>query len=269
MDILTHTLSGIAVGTVAISFLKQSMKEKLLIVAVCGFAGALPDIDAISLWSGFDSTFGKLFNLSHTGREIYSAKFWYSHHAFMHSLLAGVLFAGVIGAIKYLFEVRFKKLTINGLLSSIHKNKLLLIAFVAAFTIHLMEDMVTPASTWGGVNFFFPSKSYIGGTGDIWWWNNYDVFLIVVGVILVNLILLGAKRFVKFDVRKFTVGVIIIAFVFALVQIKTRDFDFAYSGYSNKYNEFEAQSKQQQKDILGEKLFQVMERFDNKLKIYF
>ncbi len=269
MDILTHTLSGIAIGTVAASFSKRGFKEKLLIVAIAGFAAVLPDFDAISLWSGFDSTLGALFNLSHTGKEIYSAKFWYSHHAFMHSLLAGILFAGLIGLLKYLIESRFKNLTSKGFLDSIQKNKLILIAFVSAFIIHLIEDMPTPASTWGGVNFFFPSKNFIGGTGDIWWWNNYDIFLIVVGVILVNLILLVIKMFVKFDVRKFTVGVFLIGFTFALIQIKTRDYDFAYSGYSKNYQEFEMQSKQIQKEVLGDKLYKVMEGFDNKLKIYF
>lgn len=269
MDILTHTLSGTAIGTVVSSFANSGVKNRLKIILISGFAGALPDLDVISLWSGFDSTIGDFFNLSVSGKDIYSARYWYSHHAFMHSAFAGILIAGFLGLVSYFIDSKFKELKNKRFVDSLNQKRILLIGFLLGFFIHLIEDMPTPASTWGGVDFFWPSKSYIGGTGDIWWWNNYDIFLIVIGVIIINLILHLIQRFVHFDLRKFTVGVFIIGFSFGIIQIKTRDFDFAYTGKATRYQEFEARSKQLQKEILGDKIYRMMENFDNKLKIYF
>ena len=69
MDILTHTLSGVAIGTVVSSFSNRGILDKVTIVLISGFAGALPDFDAISLWSGFDSTIGSFFNLPIGGNK--------------------------------------------------------------------------------------------------------------------------------------------------------------------------------------------------------
>jgi hypothetical protein len=269
MDILTHTLSGVAIGTVVSCFASPGFRNRFKIVLISGFAGALPDLDAISLWSGFDSTIGAFFNFSASGKEIYSAKFWYSHHAFLHSAFAGILFAGLIGLIGYLIDSKLKVSKNNSLIHSVKKKRFLLMGFLLGYFIHLIEDMPTPASNWGGINFFWPSKLYIGGTGDIWWWNNYDIFLIVIAIITLNLILLLLRRFVHFNLRQFTLGVFILGFSLALIQIKTRDFDFAYTGHTNDYQKFENKSKEIQKDILGDRLYLMMENFDKKLKIYF
>ncbi len=269
MDILTHTLSGVAIGTVVSSFANSGFKNRLKIVLISGFAGAFPDLDAISLWSGFDSTIGDFFNLSVSGEEIYSEKYWYSHHAFLHSMLAGILIAVFLGLTSYMIDIKHKGLKSRSVLDFLKQKRIMMIGFFLGFLIHLIEDMPTPASTWGGVNFFWPSKFYIGGTGEIWWWNNYDIFLIVICVIIINLILLIIRRFVNFDLRKFTVGVFILGFLFATIQIKTRGFDFAYTGHATKYQEFEVKSKEIQKEILGDRLYRIMENLDNKLKINF
>lgn len=141
--------------------------------------------------------------------------------------------------------------------------------FILGFLIHLIEDMPTPASSWGGVAFLWPLELYIGGSGDIWWWNNYDIFLIVISVIVLNIMLSVIKRFVRFDLKKFTTLVFLIGFIMAIIQVKSRDCDFAYSGHTTNYQELENESKRIQKDILGDKLYGIMESFDNKLRIYF
>jgi len=269
MDILTHTLSGVAIGTVISNCSNDGFKHKLKIVLISGFAGALPDLDAISLWSGFDATIGNFFHLSHTGKEIYFAKFWYSHHTYLHSLLAGFFITGLIGIMGYLTDNQSNDRKTINFITSIYKNKFLLIGFFLGFLIHLVEDMPTPASTWGGINFFCPSKLYIGGIGAIWWWNNYDIFLIVVTVIIINLILSIIRPLVSFHLGKFAIGTFITGVIIIVFQISTRDYDFGYMGHTTKYQEFEIESKQQQKDILGDSLYQIMEDFDNKLSIYF
>ena len=129
--------------------------------------------------------------------------------------------------------------------------------------------MPTPASYWGGVNFFWPLNLYIGGTGDIWWWNNYDIFLIATTVFILNLTLLLLRSYKQIDIRKITTGIFILGFIFILFQIKTRDFDFSYSKHNNNHQKLELKSKELQKEILGERLFNLMEKFDKKLKFYF
>ncbi|GAA4820267.1 metal-dependent hydrolase [Algivirga pacifica] len=269
MDILTHTLSGVAVGTVASSFSKSGFKGLLTISFISGLGGALPDLDAISLWSGFDATIGDFFNLPTSGRNIYSGKYWYSHHAFMHSISAAIIIAFVMATLHYGISSRSKQFTNIGFRENLLKIRIPLLGFILGFLMHLIEDMPTPSSAWGGVNLLWPSKTYIGGTGDIWWWNNYDIFLIVVGVISFNLLLFLIRRWVKFNLKVLTIGIFLLGFSLAVTQIKTRAFDFAYKGNTTQYQKFEQQSKTQQRKILGNTLFKLMEGFDNKLRFYF
>jgi inner membrane protein len=187
----------------------------------------------------------------------------------LHSAFAGLLISSLIGLILYLIDIKRKGLRNVNLLGSLTENRLLLIGFFLGFSLHMIEDMPTPASTWGGVNFLWPFNSYLGGTGDIWWWNNYDVFIIVVCAITINLILSFIRRVIDFDLRKFTIGVFILAFSFATIQVKTREYDFAYTGHTPKYQELENKSKQIQKKILGDRLYRLMERIDNRLRINF
>lgn len=262
MDIITHTLSGIAIGTVLAGFSKNNFSEKSAIVAFSGFGGMFPDFDAISLWSGFDKTFGRILHLIHSGKEIYFSKLWYSHHGFNHSLFAALFFAFLSGILLLVFH---KKRYIS--LENMFKQKYLLLSgFIIGFVLHLLEDMPTPASVWGGVNFFWPLKHYTGGTGKIWWWNNYDIFLIVLCVIVLNIILLSLK---KLNFSKVPLFVFFTGFLLCVYQIQNRSFNFNYSGQTIQYAVYEQKSKDIQKEILGDKLFLFMSWFDNKLKINF
>ena len=58
MDILTHTFSGFACGTVVASLHQGTLFDKVGIVLAGSIGGCLPDLDAISLWSGFDQYIG-------------------------------------------------------------------------------------------------------------------------------------------------------------------------------------------------------------------
>jgi len=60
-----------------------------------------------------------------------------------------------------------------------------------------------------------------------------------------------------------------LGFVWALVQINTRKFDFSYTGYAKHYTAYEKKSKELQKEILGDRLYRLMLAFDNKLKLNF
>ncbi len=267
MDIISHTLTGIAVGTVLATISKNSGKRKGLIILTGGIGGAIPDFDAISLWSKFDLTIGTFLGLNHSGKEIYFGKFWYSHHAALHSLIAPVVLILTILIVNLILNRK----VVSGLniFKSIKVNKLLILAFFFGFVFHLLEDMPTPSSVWGGVNLFFPSSIYIGGYGNIWWWNNYDLVLIISSVIALNLLVnILPNRFLKFK-RWFCISVFFLGLGLFIFQTKTRPVDFSYIDHTTKYYEFEAQSKSIQKSILGDKLFQIMSKIDNRIPFNF
>jgi inner membrane protein len=262
MDILSHAFTGLAVGTVVASLGKLRRTKKIVIMAFGFLGGALPDIDAISLWSKFDLTIGSWLNLSHSGKYIYSAKLWYSHHAALHSVLAALLFALLPSFIKLISKPSNFKAHL------MHSWKPQL-AFVLGYLFHLLEDMPTPASSWGGVRLFFPSTEYLGGYGRIWWWNNYDLFLIIMLVILLNLFL-HAVLFKRVRVLMCSCALVfVMGLSLFLYQIKTRTIDFSYSGLTNNYAEMETQSKEIQKTILGKRLYTFMEALDQKIPFYF
>jgi len=264
MDIITHTLSGIAFATCLAGINTRGFKQKVWIIGSGALGGMLPDVDAISLWSRFDGTIGKFFGLSHSGKDIYSAKFWYSHHGFMHSLLGSLICTVIIGILIYLlYKWIFKGK--HSLLAFIKKNYVLFIAFIGGFNLHLLEDMITPGGSWGGVRYFFPSKTYIGGTGDIWWWNNYDLFLIVVIVILLNLMILTVSYFSRKRLIKVLFSVFLIGGILFTIQFKNRPFNFN----GKAYDVCETQSQEIQKKILPSSLYERMMKFDNSLKVYF
>lgn len=269
MDILTHALSGVAFGTVISGLYKYKFKNQLSVITLGGFGGVLPDIDAISLWSRFDSTFGRIFNLTHSGKEIYSLKFWYSHHGFMHSIEACLLFGLLLGFMIHLINSRFKAISLINISTSFKNNKLYLITFITGFLFHLLGDLPTPGSTWNGINLFWLSKNYIGGSGEIWWWNNYDIFLIFLSIIILNLIVIFVGRLMNKKIFKLTLLIFLIGFVLIIYQIKTRSFDFNYKGHTTNYEFFEQKSKDMQKQILGTKLYRFMVKVDNKIKLNF
>ncbi len=265
MDLLTHILSGVAAGTVVAGFSYKSRRNRVATIAFGGFGGLFPDFDVISMWSGFDTTFGRMFNLSHTGREIFSMQLWYSHHGFLHSAIGSFVVAAFIGLIIYLFRDRLRALSLKGYGRSLLWHKKILIAFIAGFIIHTVEDMPTPGGGWEGVNFLWPIKTYTGGTGDIWWWNNYDIFLIVVGVLLINTLLLFSRKIFRVDLNRYVLLVFTVGLLLGVHQIKTRDYDFN----SAKGRVCEIKSKEIQKEILGERIYSMMEAFDNKIRIAF
>lgn len=265
MDILSHTLSGVAVSTAILPFCKCGFKGKAGIVLLGGFGGLLPDFDVISLWSKFDGTIGRLFGLELSGKEIYFSKLWYSHHGFLHSIVAAILLTGIIGVlILFLSRNRSFKTFISA-----RTSQLILMAFFLGFFFHLLEDMPTPASVWGGVRLWFPSMEYIGGSGKIWWWNNYDIFLIIVTVIVLNIIILSFPVIRRKTTPVFPALVFLAGFIFALVQINSRSVDFAYTGHTPNYYDYEIKSKQIQKEILGENLYNLMVKIDNKIPLNF
>ncbi len=266
MDIISHTLTGIAIGTVVATISNGSWKRKAIIILSGVFGGALPDFDAISLWSKFDSTIGSFLNLTHSGKQIYFGKLWYSHHAAFHSILAPLLLILISVLTNSIIR---KNLSLTKISEQVNHRKYSLLAFLLGFIFHLLEDMPTPASVWGGVNLFFPNSNYVGGFGNIWWWNNYDLVLIIVSVIILNLLINVVPKYYHKLKIKLSSAVFLSGLCLFMFQINTRPIDFSYTGHTVNYDTLELQSKQIQKEILGEKLFNIMASIDTKIPLNF
>ena len=270
MDILTHALSGTAVASCTSAFIKTTPLKRAKILFVGTLGGAFPDIDAISMWSRFDSTIGNLFSLSHKGREIYGMKLWYSHHAFFHSLLASLLF----GVLLVVFISLLKKTTRsrrNNPSSSFSIQPLMVyfITFVLAYWAHLAGDLPTPSSVWGGIALFWPSNVYVGGYGDIWWWNNYDVFLLILCSIILILLIPVFSKNIRKNAPLFSVFVLSATLMLIIMQMNNRTYKYNYKRDSSGYAKMEENSKKEQERILGKRLYRYMSWLDSKIPLHF
>lgn len=266
MDILIHTLSGTTTAAFIATFSNSNTKGKLLMVLLGAFAGALPDIDAISLWSRFDATIGRGLHLSHTGSEIYFGKYWYSHHGFFHSLFAAGLFSMLFIYIRKIVQSKTNWITYMK-----QKQTLLLLAvFFFSYVSHLIGDFPTPGGVWGGVRLFFPFEVYIGGYGTTWWWNNYDVFLtLFASTSLLLLFICLENKFLKNDLIKLAAGIYIGCVAISCYYVTHHSISFAYSGNTSRYRYYERTSLSDQWGRLGTRTYTYINKLDKKLPINF
>ncbi len=167
MEILTHAIVGCATGATAACGAERPSRRAAILIA--GFVGGvMPDIDALSLAPGFDNTVGAFFNLAYSGREIFFGTFPYSHRMALHSLTVPLIIASLI--ISSIWIIRRRNPGSPALLAAG--------AFITAYSLHLLCDMVTPAGLWGGIGLFWPDTIRYGGWGLRWWWNNFDITII-------------------------------------------------------------------------------------------
>jgi len=252
MDIITHGLTGIALSTTVATATPSNWKTKIWLGIAGGFGGILPDVDVISKWGGFDATFGKWFNLQQSGNDIFWDTHWYSHHVFTHSVI-GALFFAVVGSVLYLTYGKLIKL------STLKRVKWYLITFFMGYIGHLFEDMITPGGSWDGIAFFWPSTHFSGGWGKVWWWNNYDLFLIIILALTINLGLIISK----YKAALLTKITIIVAVLLFTLQIERRNYDFNHGSHK------ETVSKELQQKYLGNTLFKLMQKVDEVIPVAF
>lgn len=268
MDILTHTLSGMVAASAIAALSKKTLLKKALIIS-CGAIGAvLPDIDAITRWSRFDTTIGPFLNVTQSGRAIYFSDLWYSHHHFFHSLAAGVVWTILLGLSAYIIHCIISKNRSKP--PFIKSAQSYLWAFFIGFCTHLAGDLPTPGNTWHGIRLFWPLNITVGGTGHIWWWNNYDVFLLFVIGCSVSFLSIVFYAIVKKNfLRWLPVWFSLVVFAAAFFQITHRPFRFADSRIGPSHAEKEEQSLTIQQTILGNTLYQRMVCLDHRLKFPF
>lgn len=254
MDILTHGLTGLALSTTVAAHHKGTLRTKLLIGVAGLVGGVFPDIDVLSRAPGFDKTIGSWFELPQSGYDIFFDTKWYSHHVFTHSIIGALLFT-ILGSFIY---INIRKIWTR---QSKHNAFIYALAFLMGFMGHLFEDMITPGGPWNGIALFWPSANFSGGWGKIWWWNNYDLFLIII-------LLLGANiGFILFNYKSalLTKIGILVALILFIIQIERRDHDFNQKAQPNN----ESYSKQLQQNYLGKHIYRVMEKIDQRIPVPF
>lgn len=235
-------------------------------VLLGGLAGAFPDIDAISLWSKFDTTIGTWLHLSHSGKEIYFGKFWYSHHGFFHSIFAAALLSLLFISIRNVLYSKQKW----PLYFKQQQTVLLLAVFFFSYISHLIGDLPTPGAVWGGVRLFFPFEIYIGGYGTTWWWNNYDVFItLCISTALLVSCLYAEDRLSKKNLIKLTAGIYICSFATCFYFVTHHSISYAYKGNTSRYEYYERTSKIDQWNRLGKTIYSYLNKLDKKLPVYF
>jgi len=270
MDIASHTLSGIAAGTAVAAFFVHKRKIfKSIPILLGGMVGGfLPDIDAVSLWSGFDATFGKLFGLSASGQKIYFSTYMLSHHSAMHSIAAALFFTLCFLLLAYIIQILYLKN--NALKDVLIKSGPTALAFFIGFNFHLLGDMPTPGYVWGGIRLWWPSESYSGGTDQIWWWNNYDIFLFILTTVLINLFIIPFIKNSKFVFLKIIPAfLVVLMIILSVIQVNTRQYSYPYKNYRKEFAGFEKKSLIEQQKILGMRTYKIMRAIDKKIPFPF
>jgi inner membrane protein len=268
MDIFTHTLSGMAAASAVAALSSRSLKDKFLMIS-CGAAGAmLPDLDAVTRWPDFDAVIGNALGLCQTGRNIYYGRHWYSHHNFIHSLAAAAIFTLAGALIGYLYCRRRSRCSSAS--AFILSTSGFLLSFFFGYIMHLLGDLPTPDAAWNGIRLFWPLPPFVGGFGYIWWWNNYDIFLIFLVGGAINVILMVVNRFIQARPLRYIPALLFLCmFCTAMFQITHRPTSFASAGNPAGHADKERQSLTAQKDILGERLYGIMNALDRKIPIPF
>lgn len=268
MDIFTHTLTGMAAAGAISSIGPRSCWRKVLMMCCGGIGAVLPDLDTITRWHRFDEVIGTILDLSTKGKEMYYDNHWYSHHNASHSLAAGAASALVFALLLYLAR-RFSFWKTAGI-NQAQSIKWYSLAFFAGYIMHLLGDLPTPGYVWEGIRLWWPLSTPVGGTGHLWWFNNYDIFLLFLtaNMIMVIMILL-AHIFKKPVLTYLPATIFALAILASFYQITQRPINFKYGGQTVSYAEKEKQSLAIQKSILGNRLYRVMRAFDRRVKIPF
>jgi len=264
LDLLINAFLGLGIGTALAGWNRSrpAQQAKLMIVGLIG--GIFPSLDSVTLLPCFDATLGSWLGLEESGVEIFLGSHWYSHQAFMHSLLAAGLFSLLL-VLSMAFIYRFPMRSAPSLASALGYVGIYGASFGMSYLAHLLIDLTAPAGPWGGIRLFFPMEVYVGGWGMTWWWNNYDLSLVLIFVVVLNLCLISWIPPLKKGMRYLPASVCAFAFMLISWQLNTRGYDFNKQGYVSR----EKASHHIQKEILGEDIHAVMAKIDKKLPFYY
>lgn len=262
MDIITQVLGGMCAATGVAALCRCRPAQRVKIVLMGAIGGAFPDLDTITIWPGFDQIAGSWLGVS--GADLYFDQAWYSHQGFFHSLLGMIVFTLLLWwSSSHVYANSLRRAPNTA--SAFGYLRPYFVAFALGFGLHLLGDLFTPGGPWGGICLFYPFDAYVGGWGKVWWWNNYDVALILVLGILINFFSLVSFSMLSLAGRFTPIVVFVCSLLLIGYQLNLRSFDYNTYGYTVR----EQASLEFQQRHLPHKLYQLMWRVDRKLPVYF
>jgi inner membrane protein len=265
VDLITHMAAGALAGGCVALMIRGAAATLSGAVAWGAIGGALPDVDAVTRVPGFDQTIGLALGLQ-PGGVIYGGSEWYSHHHFTHSLVAAVgaalLLAGLAGLERLVFGG-----TSDG--RRIRRIWLAPVCMAAGYLLHLVGDLVTPASVWGGIQLLWPAEGMVGGWGWAWWFNNYDIFLMQLVGLLAMALLSLLPRSMPVLARALPGAVLVGVLAVCFGLLRARVHDYAYTGDAPDYWALEERSLEEQRRLLPSDLYQLMHSLDDAILLPF
>jgi hypothetical protein len=139
------------------------------------------------------------------------------------------------------------------------------IAFALAYLLHLAGDLISPSGIWGGMALFFPAKQYVGGWGLVWWWNNYDLLVILLLCIVFNLAMTFGLPMRSEASQRPPVFMFCLALLWISLQVSRRETDFNGQNFVTN----ETLSHEFQESVLGAPVYHQMRKVDEALPFGF
>lgn len=264
MDAVTNVLLGIFAGLIVAGWNRSRPAQRLKLILIGVIGATLPSVDEITLWAGFDEYIAPIFQLDTPGHILYFSKVWYGHQGFFHSLLAAALCSLLIGLVLSTWYYYIERGT-STWQAAFRYMGIYMATTALGFCLHLCGDLVAPGGPWEGIRLFYPLDQYVGGWGLTWWWNNYDLDLIILLSISICAIFLHTAHPLKKGFRMMPTLVLGCCMLTISWQLSQRSFDFNVDSYVAR----EAASKHIQRQVLGESVTQWMEWIDRRLPVYF
>ncbi|MDX1906617.1 MAG: metal-dependent hydrolase [Bacteroidia bacterium] len=262
MDIVNNIVAG-CLGASFIASATPARPARQIKIILSGIIGGIfPDIDGLSLMTSADSWCRTLLGIS--GENLYFGHHALSHLGFFHSLMGLVvctLGAGLLTSWIYFQPMRHAA----SFVAAFRYLLVYIVAFGLGYVLHLAGDLAGPAGIWGGVRLFFPYEAYVGGWGHLWWWNNYDIFLILAFACILNLGFMLRYRAGSRLLARVSALTVCLALILAVVQVVHRGEAFNEGSFSYR----EEYSRQVQQQILGPGLYHWMEELDYRLPVLF
>jgi membrane-bound metal-dependent hydrolase YbcI (DUF457 family) len=218
MDSLTHFFSSVIVGSVFATLQKRERRNGITTITFGVIGGIAPDIDSLS-----DLPFVKYMNDNpsiYQNPELKTVSLpWFSHHHFFHSLVGGIFISVLFVSLFFFLSRHF--LDRDDKKPSIKSTMIYLFSMLCSYFIHLVFDFITPPGIAGGMMLLWPLSKLFGGTGNVWWFHNYDIILILLVSSLVCIFVVFKERQHRF--RKM-IPILSVTIVLLTIQIHRRDF---------------------------------------------
>lgn len=221
--------------------------------------GLFPDLDL--LWAPPDARI-PWSGLAELGRQAGFHAYWIPQASPMHSLTGGLLATVLLALLLcVVYTSVLRHAPSYG--SALRYLMPYIVAFGLGYVIHVLADLCVPAGPAGGFRLLYPLEIRTGGWGWTWWWNNYDLILILAGVLIISLLVLVFAPWFSRTRRFLPMTVFGMGLLLCVIQMNRRPLDFNDPDFSLR----ESTSLDLQRELLGEPVYEWMRRMDRALPV--